>query len=67
MRPETTIRVVHHDHELFDNFQVIAYLILYSVRNNQKKVVALRCPEVLTRATPLFGRMVMVVHHHHPS
>ena len=28
-------RVVHHDHELFNNFQVIAYSLLYRVRKNQ--------------------------------
>ena len=43
-----------HDHALFDNFAVIAYSLLYRVRNNQKKFLALRCREVLTRATPIF-------------
>ena len=31
-------RVVHHDHELFENFAVMAYLMLYSIRNSQKKL-----------------------------
>ena len=47
----TYLRVVHHDHELFDNFAMIAYLLLYRVRNNQKICLALRCREVLTWAT----------------
>ena len=29
-------RVVHHNHELFNNFQSIAYSLLYRVRNCQK-------------------------------